>query len=419
MIQAPKGTKDYLPEEMRKRRQVMEKIRQVFEKYGYSEVCTPAFENLELFDKKGGIGDDNIKDIYRFQDKAERWLALRFEVTASIGRVIANNPSIAKPLKWYYISNLWRYEATRKGRLREFWQAGIENIGKRDEIVDAEILAITHDALKAVGIENFVMRVSSRKIISKVADKFGISDKFAFYRAIDKKEKLELEDWINELEGHFKSRADLDEFIDIIETPWEKLGERLSGIADEEIAYLGKMLEYCRSFGVCEKSFKVDISMIRGLDYYTDFIFETQILGEEDLGSVAGGGRYDNMVELFGGQSTPATGMAIGIERIMEMLLEKIPEEKAIDALILPFSDEFFGRAAEISTFLRKEGVRCDIEIMRAKFGKKMAYASEIGAKFAIIIGQEEAEKGCYTLKNMVTGEQKSVSKEELVREIK
>ncbi|MGC9311032.1 MAG: histidine--tRNA ligase, partial [Candidatus Aenigmatarchaeota archaeon] len=336
MIQPPKGTKDYLPAEMRKRHLVMERFRKIFERYGYSEICTPAFENLELFDKKGGIGADNIKDIYRFQDKSGRWLALRFEMTASVARVVSNNPSMAKPIKWYYISSLWRYEATKKGRLREFWQAGTEFIGKKDELADAEQVAIAYDCLKAAGVEGFSIKVNSRRLISKIAESFGITDKSAFFRMLDKKEKMELSEWICALEGFFGSRERLDKFIDLIEAPWADLKGRLGEEAGEEVAGLEKILNYAKSFGVAENCLKVDLSMIRGLDYYTDFIFEITVEGEKELGSLGGGGRYDNMIELFGGQETPATGMALGIERIMELVAEKIPDTAHLDALILP-----------------------------------------------------------------------------------
>jgi len=419
MIPCPKGTRDYLPADMAKRRLVMEKIRKIFERYGYSEICTPAFESLELFEKKGGLGEDNIKDIYRFQDKSERWLALRFEMTASIARVITNNPELAKPIKMYYIANMWRYEATKKGRLREFWQAGVENFGKKDELADAEVLAIAYDSLKTIGIENFIMKVNSRKLISKIADKYGINDKPEFFRLIDKKEKLAENDWKAELGKFFKSKTDEEEFLKMTKKSWAELKKELASIAKEDIEYLEKILEYCKSFGVDKKNIEIDISLIRGLDYYTDFIFETTISGEKDLGSIAGGGRYDNMIETFGGQPTPATGMAIGIERVMEILNEKIKTESPIEILILPIEEGFKSKAIEIATELRKNGIKCDIEITRDKFKKKMTYASDLGVKYILIIGKEEIEKGIYTLKDMTNGEQKSLSIGKLIEKIR
>jgi len=416
MIQCPKGTRDYLPGEMAKRRWVMEKIRKTFESYGYSEICTPAFESLELFEKKGGIGDENIKDIYKFQDKSDRWLALRFEMTASVARLVSGSPEIIKPIKWYYITNLWRYEATRKGRMREFWQAGIENIGKKDELIDAEILAITYDSLKAVGVKNFTMKVNSRKLVSKIADKYAIKNKAEFFRLIDKKEKMPEKEWKEDLGKFFSRKSDEADFLKLTKKPWAELKKDLKAIAKEDIEYLEKILEYCKKFGVDKKSIEVDILLIRGLDYYTDFIFETIIPGEKDLGSIAGGGRYDKMIELFGGQATPATGMGIGIERVMEILNDKIKAESALDVLILPIEEEFKAKAIEVATELRKNGIKCDIEFTRDKFKKKMSYASEIGVKYVLIIGKDEVKKGVYTLKDMEKGEQKSLLLEKVVK---
>ncbi|MBN2094737.1 MAG: histidine--tRNA ligase [Candidatus Aenigmarchaeota archaeon] len=419
MLQAPKGTKDYLPAEMRKRRFVMDRIREVFEKYGYSEVCTPAFENIEVFEKKGGIGDENIKDIYRFQDKSERWLGLRFEMTIVMPRLLMANPNLPKPIKWYYVANLWRYEATRKGRQREFWQAGVENMGKKDELVDAEILAITYDALKAIGIENFTMKVNSRKLISKIADKYSIKDKTGFFRLIDKKEKMPQKIWADELSGFFKKEKDAEEFMNISKMPWKEAKKELSSFAKEDIDYLEKILDYSKSFGIDKNNLEIDLLLMRGLDYYTDFIFETVVPGEKDLGSIAGGGRYDTMMESFGAPSTPATGMAIGIERVMEILGDKLKTESPLDVLILPIEETFMKNAVELAKNLRAEGIKCDIEIMRSNFKKKMAYASDIGARFVAIIGKDEAEKGLYTLKNMETSEQKTVALKDTLKLLK
>jgi len=416
MLPPPKGTRDYLPAEMKKRRWVMEKIREVFERYGYSEICTPAFESLELLEKKGGIGDENIKDIYRFQDKSKRWLGLRFEMTASVARIVSGKPNLTKPVKWYYITNLWRYEATKKGRQREFWQAGIENIGTKDELIDAEILAVTHDSLKAVGIENFVIKISSRQIISKIADKYCIKNKNDFFKLIDKREKMPEAEWKSELAGQFKNKSDLESFLNLAALPWPEAKKELSTVAKDDIGYLEKILNYCKSFGIDKRNLKVDLMMIRGLDYYTDFIFETEVEGFKELGSVAGGGRYDKLIELFGGQPTPATGMGIGIERVMEIVMGEIKEKPAIDVLILPVGEEFKKYAVELAARLRKEGIYCDIEVMRDKFKKKMAYASELGVGLVAIIGKEEAEKGQVTLKDMETGDQKKFNIEEILR---
>lgn len=418
MIQSPKGTRDYLPEEMKKRRWVMDKIREVFERYGYSEICTPAFESLELLEKKGGIGDENVKDIYRFQDKSNRWLGLRFEVTASVARIVSGNPSLTKPIKWYYITNLWRYEATKKGRQREFWQAGIENIGKKDEVIDAEILAVTYDSLKAVGIENFVIKIGSRHIISKVADRFGVKNKNDFFRLIDKREKMPESDWLMELKKQFGKESEMKEFLRLAGMPWPEAKKELSAIAKEDIEYLEKILGYCKNFGIDKKNIKVDLMMIRGLDYYTNFIFETEAEGFKELGSVAGGGRYDKLIELFGGQPTPATGMGIGIERIMEIVMGEIKEKPAVDVLILPVGEEFKKYAVELASRLRRGGIYCDIEVMRDKFRKKMAYASELGVGLVAIIGKEEAEKGQVTLKDMETGDQKTFYIKNLIEEL-
>jgi len=418
-MKTPKGTKDYLPEEMKKRKIVMKRFEEVFNKYGYKEIWTPAFEYLEVLEKKGGLGEESVKDIYKFQDKGGRWLGLRFDMTTPIARVIANNPNLLKPIKWYYISNMWRYENPQRGRLREFWQAGVENIGIKDELIDAEILALTYDALKKGGVKEFIFKINSRELIDKISKYYKIKNYPEFCKLLDKKDKLTKIEWKKNLKKFFIDKNLYVGFLRLIESQWDEITESIYSFAKKEIEYLEKVVDYSKDFGVKKKYLVEDISIVRGLEYYTGFIFETFKKGEEHLGSLASGGRYDNLIGLYSGTKIPATGMAIGIDRIMEIVSKSISSKPYVDILILPLKDSFKKSAVRLSSILREEGIPCDIEIGRKSIKKKLSYANSLGIKYCIILGEDEIKNKTYSLKNMEENKQYPFSLDDLINYIK
>ncbi|MFH1105635.1 MAG: histidine--tRNA ligase, partial [Candidatus Aenigmatarchaeota archaeon] len=306
-LQPPRGTRDFLPAEMSRRREMMERIRSVFVSYGYGEIQTPAFEDFELLAKKSGAEIE--KEIYTFEDKSGRKLGLRFDLTVPVCRVVATNPNLKKPAKFYYITNTWRYDEPQKGRFREFWQAGVELVGSKSLESDAEILAVVSDALKAAGIKNFYFKINSRRIVEKIIEETGIaaSKKEDVFRAIDKLGKTGEENVRKELEACGISAKNIEKFFSLIESNKSE---------SREFEELQRIKEIAEAMGA--ENIRIDFSVVRGIGYYTGFVFEALVKGSENIGAIAGGGRYDSLIGIYSGNDVPATGFSIGVDRLME-----------------------------------------------------------------------------------------------------
>ncbi|MBI4009594.1 MAG: histidine--tRNA ligase [Candidatus Aenigmarchaeota archaeon] len=400
-FQPPKGTRDFLPEEMAKRRKVFEKIRKVFEGYGYGEVWTPAFEDFELLSKKSGPDIEN--EIYVFTDKAGRKLGLRFDPTVSICRIVASDTSLPKPIKFCYITNMWRYDQPGKGRWREFWQAGVELIGSNKPEADAEILSVVYDVLKSVGIKKFYFKINSRKIVESLIKQSGIpeSKKFDVFRVIDKLGKIGEKGVRSELGKYKIASNSIDKFLELVK----------SGKPDE-VKDLKGIKSLAEKMGV--ENIKIDFSIVRGIDYYTGFVFETFVEGEEDFGSVASGGRYDTLVGLYGGQDLPATGFGIGVDRLMEVVVDA---EKycPVDVYVAIVDDSVKDKAFEIVQSLRRNSIRADINIMDRKLSNQLEYANSLEIPFVVIVGKKELGRNLVKVKDMIKGKESEVKLHELV----
>lgn len=281
-FQTPKGTRDFLPDEAAKRRKYFELVRKVLESYGYGEIITPAFETLELLEAKGTLGEDAVKDVFRIWDKGKDKLGygLIFDPTTPIARIAAADQSLPKPLRWYYIRPMWRYEETKAGRYREFWQAGAELIGSSDPTADAEILALTADALKAMGIKDFTFKVNSRKIAEALAELAGIpaDRRAAAFRAVDKLDKFGETEVTAEMEKAGITAKAIQKFLKYAENG-KDVEKELKNSADfKELAVI---IDCAKKMGVT--NVQMDFSIMRGIDYYTGFIFETLVAGSEKL----------------------------------------------------------------------------------------------------------------------------------------
>jgi histidyl-tRNA synthetase len=402
-FQPPKGTRDFLPKEMDKRRKVFERIRKVFESYGYGEVCTPTFEDFELLAKKSG--PDIEKEIYVFTDKSNRKLGLRFDPTVPICRIVASDPSLTKPIKFYYITNMWRYDQPGKGRWREFWQAGLELIGSNKPEADAEILAVVYDSLKAVGIKKFYFRINSRKIVESLIKEAGIPEnkKFDVFRAIDKLEKTGEKEVKKELESYKVSSKSIDKLLQLIK----------SGKAGKELKELKEIKSLAEKMGV--EDIKIDFSIVRGIDYYTGFVFETFVEGREDLGSIASGGRYDTLIGIYGGQDLPATGFGIGIDRLMEVI-ETDEKYCPVDVYVAVVDDSVRKEAIGIVQNLRRNSIRAYIDLMGRNLTKQLEYANSLNIPYCIIVGKKELEKKMFKLKDMKAKSEKELKLEDIIK---
>lgn len=409
----PRGTRDFLADEMERRRIAESRMRRVFENFGYREIATPAFEHLELFAERSG--EEIIKELYAFKDKGNRDIVLRPELTAPVMRFyVSDMQRLPKPLKLYYFGNCFRYEEPQSGRYREFWQFGCELIGTDKPEGEAEVIALAMEAVRAAGSKNLELCISHLGILRKLFDDAEISaeDQRNLMRLIDKMEKVGEEPIRIELEKYGKEFADkilelisLSGGIEVLEKAKE-----ISG-ADEVIERLREISKFLEMYGI---KCVFDFSVARGLDYYTGMVFEiyNDLLGAEN--QVCGGGTYA-LAELFGGQSVSSTGFAIGFDRVM-VALEKekaLPELKKDLIFVIPVDERHRYKALEITARLRTAGVRSDVDLM-CRGLKSLKHADAVGATRSIIVGGE-IENGKVVVRDMKTGEQKQIDENKIV----
>ncbi|AFL95166.1 histidyl-tRNA synthetase [Thermococcus cleftensis] len=427
-LEKVKGTRDLLPEEMAKRRWVFERIREVFERYNFHEVLTPTFEYTTLFQLRSG--EEVVEQLYAFDDKGGRNLSLRPDMTSSVARLYVNSFQTApKPIKWYYIANMFRYEEPQSGRYREFWQAGVELIGSDRVEADAEVIALFVESYLATGLEDFTVNIGDRVLLDEFAKMLGVKDDIGLMRLIDKKDKMSREEFVKALRDFGLSDDGVEKVLRLIEIkgkPDEVLplaeGLFTSDAAKTEIARLYELVDLLDAYGV-SKWIRIDLGIARGFDYYTSIVFEAIAPNDLGIGSIGGGGRYDNLIEVFGGKPTPATGFAIGIERLIPILEWKglIPEPKLRpDVYVIPIGKEpdLKKAAIEVVSALRRAGIKADIELTGRKLRKALDYAGRLGVPYVILVGKKDLAEGRVTVRDMEGGEQRVVEKEEVVEVI-
>lgn len=427
-LEKVKGTRDLLPEEMAKRRWVFERIREVFERYNFHEVLTPTFEYTALFQLRSG--EEVVEQLYAFEDKGGRNLSLRPDMTSSVARLYVNSfQNAPKPIKWYYIANMFRYEEPQSGRYREFWQAGVELLGSDRVEADAEVIALFVESYLATGLEDFTVNIGDRILLDEFARMLGVEDDIGLMRLIDKKDKMSREDFIGALREFGLGEEGVEKVLALIEIkgkPDEVLpkaeGLFTSDEAKAEIAKLYELVDLLGSYGVSDW-IRIDLGIARGFDYYTSVVFEAIAPNDLGIGSIGGGGRYDNLIEVFGGKPTPATGFAIGIERLIPILEWKglIPEPKLRpDVYVIPIGKDTEVKKAAVGVVaaLRRAGVKADVELTGRKIGKALDYAGRLGVPYVVLIGKRDLAEGRVTVRDMETGEQRAVEKERVVEEV-
>lgn len=410
MFEAPRGTRDFPPWEMNKRRYVEEKIRDTFKIYGYREIQTPTFEHLQVFTLKSG--DAIIDEIYSFKDKGGRDLALRPELTAPVVRFYVEKLQMEpKPLKLFYIGNCFRYDRPQKGRYREFTQAGCELIGVDTPEAIAELIALAYNLLRNIGLKNINLHIGNLTILSFLFRKLRISegDKKEVIPLIDKEKFDELYIFMQNVG---LSADEIEWFLDILKTD-DISRIPISDEIEEEIERLREIFRFLKD--IYSIDCKMKLSIVRGLDYYKDLVFEIEapILGAEK--QLCGGGIYE-LIPLFGGRETPSVGFAIGFDRAIlaaESEGYKFPTVY-IDYYIIPVTHSLLSESIKIAQILRNRGLLVDVDLMRRGIGKALKYAASINAKHAIFVGPDEYEKDAVTIRDMFTGEQKLISIEGL-----
>jgi len=424
LFKPPRGTRDFMPDEMRKIEYVTKAIKKVFESYGYDPLETPAFENWDLL--KAKCGEEIEGQIYKFKDKKGRELGLRFDFTVPLARIIAGNPALPKPFKRYQVSRVWRYERPEaRRRFREFWQADVDIVGSDRSECDAEALAVASDCLEALGFKDFFIRLNNRKILEGLAMAMGIheSKHLATFRIIDKLEKIGLEDVKKELIRELKKIKEPEKTAErllkyvkvkgnkeIVES--KEFREFLKNTVGEQgLNELKQIVSKAKNYGI-SKRIIVDFSLARGLDYYTGPVFEITVEKGEDVGSVAGGGRYDKLIELYGGERTPATGISLGIDRIVK-LMERMNLFKLlktnIRVFVAPVSDEMSATAIEIAQMLRKGEIPTEVDVTGRKLSEQLKYADKKGIPYTVIVGKKEVEDGFCIVRDMERKDQRKI----------
>ncbi len=414
MIQAPRGTRDFPPDEMAYRRWAEGIMRRNAELFGYGEVSTPTFESLELFTLKSGPGI--IDEIYAFKDKGGRDLALRPELTAPVMRMVVNSMrSAPKPIKLFYLGNCFRYDRPQSGRYREFFQFGVEVVGADTPAADAEIIALAIKNIKDLGLEDFRVKVGHIGAIRgalNVIEELPKEKHTEILQALDKERYEEVEEilvkYCGENDASVKVKV-LEHVISI--TDIDELEKQDATTAD----HLKEVLKHLSHYGF-EQYCTIDMSVVRGLDYYTGMVFEIEApaLGAEK--QICGGGAY-SLIKLLGGGDIPSTGFAIGFDRVL-LALEKEGKRPGIGrkglyilrAGSVPYED-MVGLAAR----LRLSGIPVDFPLSDRSLSKGMKYASSLKYPYVAIMGEEEWEGGKITLRDMATGEQETLSVEELI----
>jgi len=399
---------------MERRRYYESILRKTAVTFGFREISTPIFEETELFTTRSG--PNILNEIYAFKDKGDRDIALRPELTAPVMRMFVNSMSNEpRPLKLFYYGQCFRYERPQSGRYREFFQFGAELIGNANAETDAEAIALAASMIRALGLKEYKIRIGHIGVLRDLLNNAGIAkDRMPeILQKLDKKLYDEARPLLIDMNVD-------DDVIDNIFKITETVGgkEVLDLISDEAAAYLKELIDILAVMDV--NDVEIDLGVVRGLDYYTGIVFEAEApsLGAEK--QICGGGSY-SLSELFGGEKVFSTGFAIGFDRIL-LALEKEGgkfENKGVDVYVVPVSDDVRPDAAKIVSMLRSNEIIADIDIMRRKMAKAMKQASEVKAKYAVIVGKNELNENSVTVRDMSTGDQKMVKISDLVRSLK
>jgi histidyl-tRNA synthetase len=420
MYDSVKGFRDFYPEEMQARRWAMDTLEDVAQRYGFREIGTPALEPTEMYVDKSG--EEIVEELYSFEDKGGREVALTPELTPTVARMfVAKQQELSKPIKWVSTRPFWRYEEPQQGRFREFYQTNVDIFGSSEPTADAEILAVAVDMLTDLGLtgEDFEIRVSHRDILSGVLESFGADvDVPEAIRAVDKRAKVDHDEYLDSLveAGLNYGQADtFDEMLQIDADEIEALAD-ITGSEDVRAATdnLQAVLDAAEDFGVREH-LTVSLTTARGLDYYTGVVFECFDSTGEVSRSVFGGGRYDDLIEGFGGQPTPAVGFAPGYATL-SLLCQRAgvwpAEELTTDYYVLQVGDTR-PVAARVARDLRERGHVVESDVAGRSFGAQLEYADSIGAETVVIVGEQDLENGEVTVKEMETGDQTTAPVEE------
>ncbi|MBI2008421.1 histidine--tRNA ligase [Candidatus Amesbacteria bacterium] len=405
--QTLKGFRDFLPETMAIRNKVIATLKAVFESYGFSELQTPTLEYAEVL--TGKYGEEAEKLMYLFKDPGGRNVGLKYDLTVPLARVMGQYPDLPKPFKRYQIQPAFRAENTQKSRYRELYQCDIDTVGTTSPATDAEILAVISNSLAALKFTDFTIRVNSRQILFDLIIKSNIpsNKSLTVLQSIDKLDKKTREEVQTELESKQISPLQIKDLFYYLEKA-------------QPDPQLREIMDLTKKMGA--KNVRFDSNLVRGLDYYTGAIFETSV-EKPKIGSITGGGRYDQLIKTLGGPDLPAVGTTIGLDRICDVIsdLNLWPDlpTSPTRLLVTVFSPDLLPVTVTLTVTLRSKGINVELYPDPAvKLDKQLKYASAKGIPFVAILGPEEAAKNLISLKNMSTGEQKLLPASQLPDEL-
>lgn len=399
-----KGTRDFTPLDMAKRNLVMNKIRRIFERFGYDQIETPIINPAETI--LGKCGNEGNRLTYNFDDAGGRRIALPFDLTVPFARYYAANwQNLPKPFKRYQIQRVWRAEKPQKGRLREFYQCDIDTLGTNNLIADAETVKVIVEVLKELNFK-FRVKVNSRRLINEILQSFGVPEEkvIPVITIIDKLEKIGEDEVVKELSFISNPKKILQAL-----KPKESNEKTLENLSKYDLSEIKEFLSNCKALGIDNRYIEVDPCLARGMDYYTGMVFEG-VSQNSDFGTLCGGGRYDDLCGMFCNENFSGVGVSFGFERII-LLLEEMGELKAVrlnsKALITIFEDQ--NDSLRIYSQLTASGINCEVYPEPDAIGKQLKFADKKGIPFVIIRGSEEIKNKEVTIKFMESGKQKTI----------
>lgn len=425
--QVLRGMRDFTPRQMLLRQRVIDILRRVFERYGFDPIDTPLLEYYEVL--SGKYGEEGEKLLYRFVDHGGREVGLRYDLTVPLARYVAvHRAELTLPFKRYHIGPVFRAERPQRARYRQFWQCDVDVVGTRSMLADAEVLSVWIDALSALRVPNAVIHVNHRQLLEALARAAGVEPALALsvYRAIDKLAKIG-EDGVREelIRAGVEPKA-AERVLELIrvqghpETVFDTVRHLLAEDAEAQRALdeLAELFGYLAAYGAPEGSYILDLSLARGLDYYTGPVAEV-IVREPAIGSLGGAGRYDRLIGMFLGEEIPATGASLGLERLVEVVDEYglLPTPETVsEVLVVAVEEQQRSEILRVAQELRANGIDAEVYLgERVDLRRQLQYANRKGIPFAMIVGPDELAAGVVTLRNLVTGEQERVARHEIV----
>jgi len=398
---APKGMRDFLPDEAAKREWAAEAIKRTYRRFGFVPMETPALESVEVLERK--CGEEIKGQLFRMDDGRT---ALRFDLTVPLSRVASSN-TFKKPFKRYCIAPVWRREEPQKGRFREFYQADADIIGCPSVRAEAELIACAVAAIDELGFEGAAVRLNDRRVITKIASSLLAGKEGEVLRILDKREKIGDAATVEMLVAAGAKAKDAQKLVADLTGAKGNADALLlaSKYSPEGAESMKEILALVKEYG--KINVQVDLSLVRGLDYYTGAIFEIS-LGKE-MGSVAGGGRYDNLLSMYG-MPDSAVGISLGFERLMVLMGQRAAEKRGV--FVAAVKDEFYPYALEVAAKLRAQGVECQTDLNARSLKKQMEYAAGC-CSYIAVVGEREKKEGKVTLRNLETGKEELLSVED------